>query len=95
MGEVKCIALAKENNSNLFLSDCTQATFDVSTIAVLNLPEFYKDQGLSRPVRIAILSPMSKAGKELVRFYETVCLNRGWIVNVFKERQEALDWLLE
>jgi hypothetical protein len=91
----QCIALAKENNSNLFLSDTSQAILAVSITALFDLPELHRNGGLQRPVRIAVLSPTSKSGKELVDFYETVCMNRGWGGKVFRERQEALDWLLK
>jgi hypothetical protein len=86
--------LAKETNSNRFLSDATQATLKVSIRELYDLPELYKDQDLRPPVLIAVLPPTSEAGKGLVDFYETVCLNRGWTVRIFGERQEALDWLL-
>ena len=91
---MQCIALAKENKSSCFFSDATQATLKVSIFALYDLPELYQDQALQRPVRIAVLLPISEAGKELVDFYETVCRNRGWIVKKFGDRQEALDWLL-
>jgi hypothetical protein len=95
MHEAQSIALAKETNSTRFLTDATQVTLKVSMPSLYDLPEFYQDQGLSRPVLIAVLPPTSEAGKRLVDFYETVCLNRGWTVGIFGERQEALDWLLK
>jgi hypothetical protein len=94
MLEAQCIALAKETNSTRFLTDATAATLKVSISKLFHLPEFYQDQGLQRPVRIVVLPPTSNTGKELVDFYETVCLNRGWTVKIIGERQEALDWLL-
>jgi hypothetical protein len=94
MHEAQSIALAMKNKANRFLSDATAATIKVSISDLYNLPEFYQDQGLRRPVLIAVLSPTSEAGKKLVDFYETVCLNRGWTVKIFDERQEALDWLM-
>ena len=94
MHEAQCIALAKETNPTGILTDATQATLKVSMAALFDLPEFYAVQGLRRSVRIAILPPTSDAENRLVDFYETVCLNRGWTVRTFTERQEALDWLL-
>jgi hypothetical protein len=91
--EAQCIALAKENESTRILSDARQATLEMSVVDLYGLPEFYGDQGLQRSVRIAVLPPTSEAGKDLVDFYETVSLNRGWTVGIFEERQEALDWL--
>jgi hypothetical protein len=93
--EAQCIALAKENESTRIITDAKQATLEMSVIDLYSLPEFYGDQDLQRSVRIAVLPPTSEAGKDLVDFYETVSLNRGWTVGVFEERQEALDWLLD
>jgi hypothetical protein len=92
--ETQCIALAMENNSTRFLTDATQATLTVSVYELYGLPKLYEDQDLQRPIFIAVLPPASEVGKGLVDFYETVCLNRGWTVRIFRERQEALDWLL-
>jgi hypothetical protein len=94
MHEMQAIALAKETNSIRFLTDATQATLTMSLFGLYDLPELYEDQDLQRPVFIAVLPPASEAGKGLVDFYETVCLNRGWTVRIFGQRQEALDWLL-
>ena len=93
--EAQCIALAKDNESTRIITDAKQATLEMSVIDLYSLPEFYGDQDLQRSVRIAVLPPTSEAGKDLVDFYETVSLNRGWTVGVFEERQEALDWLLD
>jgi hypothetical protein len=92
--EAQCIALAKENESTRIITDAKQATLEMSVVDLYGLPEFYGDQGLNRFVRIAVLPPTSGPGKDLVDFYETVSLNRGWTVGIFEERQEALDWLL-
>jgi hypothetical protein len=93
--EAQCIALAKENESTRIITDAKQATLEMSVVDLYGLPKFYDDQDLQRSVRIAVLPPTSEAGAELVDFYETVSLNRGWTVSIFEERQEALDWLLD
>jgi len=92
---VQSIALARENGTNLYLSDATQATFRVAIASVFDLPAVHDDHKLARPVRIAVLPPASEEGKEVVKFYETVCVNRGWSVKLFSDRNEALEWLLQ
>jgi hypothetical protein len=92
--EVRCMDLAQERNTTLFLTDATRATLKVSVVDLYDLPGLYEKYGLERPVRIAVLEPTSEAGKGLVDFYETVCVNRGWHSKVFTTRQEAVDWLL-
>jgi len=93
--EIRCMDLAEESKSSLFLTDATRATLKVSVVNLYDLPELYEKYGLERrPVRIAVLEPTSEEGKGLVDFYETVCVNRGWHSKAFTTRQEAVDWLL-
>lgn len=48
-----------------------------------------------RGLKEAILMPSLQASRQDVEFYETACLNRGFNVKVFRDRQAALDWLAE
>ncbi len=49
--------------------------------------------GVSRKVRLAILLPAKKEIREGLMFYETACLNRGYLVKVFQKTEEAKQWL--
>ena len=33
--------------------------------------------------------------EEAAKFYEDICVNRGWLVKVFQTKQEALDWFVQ
>jgi hypothetical protein len=90
------IALGKTHESWRFLTDASEGSFDVALIALLNLPaKQYQAEGADRGSRVALLLPKSAKDRDLARFYETVCLNRGWLVQSFDDRDEARRWLLE
>ena len=56
-------------------------------------PKLFKLIGVLLGIRIAeIISPEHVKHFE---FFETVCVNRGFRVAVFRERDEALSWLFE
>lgn len=67
---------------------------EVSILDLLNLPaRQYVEESMSRRIRVAVVSPRMPEAQEKVRFYETVCLNRGWKVRLFKSRDDAIEWL--
>lgn len=92
---VLAAALAEEHDCALFLSDFSQAKTEFSFVDVYYLPAMQDDHGLRQSIRVAVLAPSSKIGRELVHFYDTVSVNRGWITQVFSNRQEAINWLLK
>jgi hypothetical protein len=51
------------------------------------------EEAASRQAKVAVMLPASKEAREAVQFYELACKNNGWRVQVFSERQSALDWL--
>ena len=93
--EVQCIDLAKQNGTSRILNDATNATFAISLMDIYELPEFYEKLDLERNIRIAVLTSTPDDKNGLIRFYENVCVNRGWSSKAFNKRQEALDWLLK
>jgi hypothetical protein len=57
--------------------------------------EQYREENLSHCVRIALIQPQSLTGKEAAQFYENACVNRGWVVKSFLDRDEAVKWLMD
>jgi hypothetical protein len=53
----------------------------------------YNEEGSNRGVRMALIMPNSSKAMALAEFFVTVCLNRGWMVKEFTDRQRAIDWL--
>ena len=60
---------------------------------LLELPSQYDDERLSHDTRIAYLGPERPELHDAAEFFETVCVNRGWAVRRFADREEAISWL--
>jgi hypothetical protein len=80
-------------NIQRLLLDCHQAHFNVPTVAVYQLPELYDAKGLSRQVRAAVVKPQDGYHLEIFEFYEDVCRNRGYFVQLFDDDSSARAWL--
>ena len=80
------------NNCNRILVDATRSN---PRLSVLELFEFEKEHRLRFPlgVRIALVVPPDRL--ENLRFAENVAQNRGVNMNLFLDRAQALNWLLE
>ena len=91
----KCISLGKQIGSTRFLVDATGASLAASMIDIYNLPaDQYEKEDFDRQNRVAVILPVSAEARKAAEFYETVCRNRGWCVQVFLERQSAIHWLV-
>jgi hypothetical protein len=90
----QAIALAQANDCLFFLSDYSEAQADFSIVDVFELPALQTEADLDRCAQIALIAPVSSAGRELAEFYETVCFNRGWSARVCVDRESALAWLV-
>ena len=60
---------------------------------VYDLPRQYDEGGFSRSNRLALVWPKFPEAKEVAQFYDNVCTNRGWRVQPFDTRDEAVAWL--
>lgn len=90
------MALAAEKGTAITLIDASQLEVDSS--ATMDLYEIasamYSAAEDSFDWRIAILDTEDPQAKEMVDFYETLCINRGWKVKKFATRKSAIAWLL-
>jgi hypothetical protein len=92
----EAITLGKTHGSWRFLIDISEASISVASIEVFNLAvKQYPAEHLDRRTRMAVLLPPTAKERELAAFYETVCLNRDWLVQRFDDRDEARRWLIE
>ena len=90
----KFIGMEEEKGRNRFLVDATKMKIATSLMAIYDLPtKQYIEEKADRQGRVAVLLPEDPSAKEAAEFYETVCRNRGWMVRVFSERQDAIDYL--
>jgi hypothetical protein len=90
----KRISLEKETGSSKILNDVSDVEVDASIMDIYDFPnKQYNEEGSNRGVRMALIMPNSSKAMALAEFFVTVCLNRGWMVKEFTDRQRAIDWL--
>lgn len=86
----QALEVAQCNNCKHLLFDHRNATVEVKTLEGYDRPSVYEDIGFDRSVKLASLVNMVDEG---LKFYETVCYNRGWQMKVFGNYETALAWL--
>ena len=90
----KTLELGKEHDRHLFLGDCSNLSENPSLFDLYFLAKEISSGAYSRKLKEAILLPKIPAFIENVNFWETIGRNRGFMVRVFRDRNTALDWLL-
>lgn len=86
--------LGREKNTNLYLGDCTTLQQSKSLFDIYSLMKCLLNLKVEKNNREAIILPEFKMTAELLQFYETLALNRGFQVKIFADRETALSWLL-
>jgi len=90
----KAIAIGKEHGDADALVDAAEVELAVSLFDLLDLPDRqYVEEGMNRRIRVAVVPPRLLKDKKDAQFYETACLNRGWQVRLFPNRDDAIEWL--
>ena len=84
--------LAKHDSMRLFVDDRLLENA-ASVPELYGLPKFFREIGLPTRVRIALLYDDTGAYKEDFRFFETVCRNFSYNINMFYSYNEAMEWL--
>jgi len=93
-GRASMAALLKQERPRM-LADCTALEGGHSIFDLYELADAIMASGLAPTLREAILTPTLPMPAETVRFWETMCFNRGIQVRIFTDRQRALEWLSE
>lgn len=88
------IDLAGRTGITRFLADCSRLEGGHSILELFGIANTLSASGAFGAMREAVLLPALPTAAEDVRFWETVCLNRGLIVRIFDDRAAAIDWLL-
>ena len=87
--------VAKRNNTRLFLSDCTSLSNPIGVFEAYKVPGLYDEISEQRGQhKLAILLSDVFPMTEEIRFFETVCVNRGRLVMTFNSKDAAMKWLL-
>ena len=81
----------RKHGCNKILFDFTGVTNSLATLDIYNRPEQSEKVGILRTNHTAAVVP--DAYLDDFRFMETVYQNRGFDLNVFTDRQEAINYL--
>jgi len=79
-------------NCKKILFDFTRITNTLNTIEIYNRPEQSEKIGVMRTNRAAAVVPETYLND--FKFMETVYQNRGFDLNVFTDKQQAIDFLM-
>ena len=86
---------SKDHGSKLILADCTRLEGGHSIADLLDLILLFRELGIDRSYREAIVLPSLAHQLGNVEFFETACLNRGYNVRLFGTREAGMGWLGE
>lgn len=87
------IGLIRKTGVTRGLIDAADQVETASVADLFSLPSHYFEEGLSHDTRIALVIPERPELHDVTEFYETVCVNRGWTVQRFADRDQATAWL--
>jgi len=79
----EAVELARRKNARLFLSNNLLLENKAKTFEIYDLPKIYDELGASRSNKMAVLITEGGHIAKDARFFETICLNRGWNVRLF------------
>lgn len=88
----KTVKLSQEYSCKKLLFDHRKANVIAETMEGYDRPSVYAGIGLHRLTKLATLV---REVDDNLKFYETVCVNRGWSMKVFDDYDAAVAWLME
>lgn len=83
----------RAKNTMLFLVNNVQMVNAASVSDIYKVPKLYKKLVPEKELKIAALFSES-SNNESISFYENICVNQGFNVKTFINREEAISWLL-
>ncbi len=82
-----------EKHCLLVLTDLREMTVTPSILNVYDSINMFEKMGIDSRTSEALILPENKFIEKNVKFYENACLNRGYNVRIFYNREDALNWL--
>ena len=89
------VGVAARARVTRIMMDCSKAKFDIPIVDVYQVPDIYSSRGISHEARGAVLMPKGGVDRQMYEFYQDVCRNRGYFVQLFEDEAEAWEWLRE
>ena len=85
------LPVLEETDCRRLLSDCRQAEVHLTSSDIMQFPKLAAASPLTARLRRAVLATPNTSGYEL---YETLSKVTGQQLRVFKEEDEAMEWLM-
>jgi hypothetical protein len=83
----------KKHGINKYLVDDRDITPDLSISEISKLPKAFKEQGLEPWNKVAIIFSSKSTKKEEFSYFETASFNYGFLIRLFSDEKQALEWL--
>jgi hypothetical protein len=93
MAKAISIALQKSKKQKLLIDHRNVSSVKGTIAEVYQRPEQFKEIGVIHNVMIAVV--IRPEHNDFFTFLETVCLNRGFLLSIFFDREPALEWLFK
>ena|SRR6478609_6330359 len=84
----------KDRHAKVLLLN-TEVAFPTSTIDYYELVNFYTEELPEEIRRLKLASIVRSEDIEMIKFWETVCVNRGFNYHGFTSEAEGTKWLME
>lgn len=89
----EALDLVENHHCFSVLLDCRRMYPAPLPSQVQRLPEMYAARGTDRRLRIAVVLSGSEDGLEVSKYYKMTARQHDYIVQLFDELDDALDWL--
>lgn len=76
-----------------FLTEWNHVASRLSTSEIFFIPNEWEAAGVSKKSVMALVVPKRGTAWKDALFYENACANRGWMVRVFDNVNDAVEWL--
>lgn len=87
------LEVSRTHGVDRFLVDNTRLEPALDATDIYAFPDIYESLSLPRESIIAVVNSDHPAIRRNIAFFETVCVNRGYLVKVFDDEASALAWL--
>ncbi|MBL8016696.1 MAG: hypothetical protein JNK43_05445 [Ignavibacteria bacterium] len=91
---IGCQEIYKKTGLSLFLADCTNMLAEHSILDIFSKVDSFESLEMKKDFKEAIIITKDSESLDKLNFYETACLNRGYNVRIFENKEDALKWLL-
>lgn len=85
------LPVLKETDCRRLLSDCRKAQVTLTSSDIMQFPKMAAESPLVARMKRAVVATPGTSGYEL---YETLSKVMGQDLRVFKQHQDAMDWLM-